>query len=420
MTMTVEDREISDTEEVTEPMRSTVEFDDDMFDDEDYLQSPPPSPPPSPAHTRAAKSRTTRAAESSYAEHCTTQAYAYNSMLQVAREEHPRDFLHAQNHPRWEEYREGTKIEMQAHMTNGSFVVISKDELPEGANVINTGLVFATKVNNLNEETIKVRLCAKGYAQKFGVDYFETYAPTVDPQTIRSVLAWAIQNDYVIRQMDIIAAFLIPLLPKDQIVYTNPPVGYTKSSKGLGMCDYFPFLPDRPSDASDRHSGTRMQSPTTGTHNQNKTPNFHDEKAKEHRIFFMWLKAVYGLKNAMYLWDQLFGKTLKKLGYDQQLAVDSCFYIRRSEDGTIKSMIVFHVDDLLVISKCSQEAELVEAELHRVLPTKALGRPSKFLGIEFEYHPNGDVLLHQQSYMIGLLERFKHSNCSISHTPAIT
>ena len=313
---------------------------------------------------------------------------------------------------------------MNAHMSNKSFEVIPEDDLPEGANVINTGLIFSTKIDSSNNEIIKARLCAKGYAQKYGVDYFETYAPTVDPQTIRAVLAYAIQEEFTIRQLDVKAAFLIPRLPKGETVYTNPPTGYLHTPEGTGMVDHFRFLPKGPQAEGHKWINTPYQydedHPGPWTRPMpKKTKMFMRHMPKKTKMLFRWFKAVYGLKNAMYLWNQLFGKILDKLGYEQQLAVDSCFYIKRDTNGKISGMLLYHVDDLLVFGRSLPIAEDMEKELSSVLPIKTLGRPIKFLGIEFEYYPNGDLLLHQESYLKVLLERFKQENCHTTPTPAL-
>ena len=64
-------------------------------------------------------------------------------------------------------------------------------DVPKGSNIINTGMVYAIKTDSISKkEIIKSRLVAKGCGQKYGVDFSETYAPTVDPITIRMAIAW--------------------------------------------------------------------------------------------------------------------------------------------------------------------------------------------------------------------------------------
>ena len=49
---------------------------------------------------------------------------------------------------------------------------------------------------------------AKGYKQEFGVDYTEVFAPVARHDTIRLVIAIAIQNSWPIFQLDVKSAFL--------------------------------------------------------------------------------------------------------------------------------------------------------------------------------------------------------------------
>ena len=167
--------------------------------------------------------------------HITSNAFAYASHLSVSKPVHPRNVIETLTHPRAKEYKASILKEIQAHKENKSYKFIDITKLPPGSNVINTGFVFDIKYDALTKtEIVKSRLVAKGCGQKIGEDYSETYAPTVDPITIRMALAWAIQKRWLVRQLDIKAAFLIPPLPKNEIVYSRAPKGYAIVEKWLG------------------------------------------------------------------------------------------------------------------------------------------------------------------------------------------
>ena len=49
---------------------------------------------------------------------------------------------------------------------------------------------------------------AKGFAQKEGIDYEETFAPTAKWTTIRTLFALAAQSGWKVHQMDVKTTFL--------------------------------------------------------------------------------------------------------------------------------------------------------------------------------------------------------------------
>ena len=57
-------------------------------------------------------------------------------------------------------------------------------------------------------ETFKAKLVAKGYTQKEGIDYEETFWPVAMPKSIRILLSITAHFNYEIWQMDIKTAFL--------------------------------------------------------------------------------------------------------------------------------------------------------------------------------------------------------------------
>ena len=63
--------------------------------------------------------------------------------------------------------------------------------------------------------TYKARLVEKGYRQRHGVDYDETFSLVAMIKSIRIMLAIAAYFDYEIWQMDVKNAFLIGNLLED-------------------------------------------------------------------------------------------------------------------------------------------------------------------------------------------------------------
>ena len=54
----------------------------------------------------------------------------------------------------------------------------------------------------------KARLVVKGYRQKEGLDYFDTYSPVTRITSIRMLIALVAVHDFKIHQMDVKTTFL--------------------------------------------------------------------------------------------------------------------------------------------------------------------------------------------------------------------
>ena len=75
---------------------------------------------------------------------------------------------------------------------------------------------------------------AKGFAQEYEIDYKETFALVACYSSIRSLLAYAIQTDMIIDQMDVVTAFLNGKLEED--IYMQQRTGYVQPGKKKMVC----------------------------------------------------------------------------------------------------------------------------------------------------------------------------------------
>ena len=73
-------------------------------------------------------------------------------------------------------------------------------------------------------EKYKARLVIKGYRQREGLDYFDTYSPMMRMNSIRMILAIAALWNLEVHQMDVKTAFLNRDL--DEEIYMEQPEGF--------------------------------------------------------------------------------------------------------------------------------------------------------------------------------------------------
>ncbi|GJU95620.1 retrovirus-related pol polyprotein from transposon TNT 1-94 [Tanacetum coccineum] len=66
----------------------------------------------------------------------------------------------------------------------------------------------------------KSRLVAKGYAQKEGIDFEESFAPVARLEAVRLFIAYAAHKSFIVYQMDVKTAFLTDPL-KEEVSKTN-------------------------------------------------------------------------------------------------------------------------------------------------------------------------------------------------------
>ena len=228
-------------------------------------------------------------------------------------------------------------------------------ELPEGCKRVGCKWVFKTKRDsNGNIERYKARLFAKGFTQKEGIDYKETFSPVSKKDSLRIIMALVAHFDLELHQMDVKTAFLNGNLEEE--VYMSQPEGFSSEGKEHMVC-----------------------------------------KLK---------KSIYGLKQASRQWYLKFNDTVVSFGFKENI-VDRCIYLKVS--GSKFIFLILYVDDILLASSDLGLLHETKNFLSKNFEMKDMGEASYVIGIEiFRDRSRGLLELSLER----VLERFGMEKCS--------
>ena len=272
----------------------------------------------------------------------------------------PSTIKDAASSPFANQWKAAADEEYNALMENNAWELT---ELPKGKTAIGCKWVFKIKHDKDGViERFKGRLVAKGYSQKYGIDYQETFSPVVHYSSIRTLLAFAVQHGIIIHQMDVTTAFLNGELTED--VYMEQPEGYVIAGKENLVCKL--------------------------------------------------RKSIYGLKQSSRMWN----KTLEEFFTSEdfiQSEADPCVYVN-TKNGVL-TVIAVYVDDLIILSEAEERMVEVKAMLSERFRMKDMGELHYCLGINV-IQRDGQILLSQKQFVLKKLKQFRLENVNVVATPA--
>ena len=233
---------------------------------------------------------------------------------------------------------------------------------PPSKNVIGVKWIFITKLNA--DSTInkyKASLVVKGYAQIYGVDYSETFAPVARMDSIRFLLAVAAHRNWKVFQLDVKSAFLNGILQEE--IYVEQPAGFVN-------------------------------------------------QGKEDKVYLL-KKALYGLKQAPRAWYGRIDDYLTGSGFQKSLS-EATLYVKRFNDDVL--IISLYVDDLLVTGSNTMQVAEFKLNMMQVFEMTDLGLMKFFLGMEIMQNRE-EIFICQKKYSREILKKFQMDNCKPTATP---
>ncbi|CAI7774878.1 unnamed protein product, partial [Closterium sp. NIES-53] len=114
--------------------------------------------------------------------------------------------------------------EMASWKSTGTYV---NEVPPPGANIVSGMWIFRVKRPPGSPPVFKARYVVRGFSQRQGVDFFQTFSPTPKITTLRVLLHVAAQRDYELHSLDFSTAFLQGSLHKE--IWLRRPPGFTGS-----------------------------------------------------------------------------------------------------------------------------------------------------------------------------------------------
>ncbi|XRB14892.1 retrovirus-related Pol polyprotein [Pseudoscourfieldia marina] len=263
--------------------------------------------------------------------------------------------IHSKDHERW---ILAIDSELNSHQLYGTWIVIDNDGTVK--NLIGCKWVFKIKLNSDGSiARYKARLVAQGFSQIHGVDYSETYAPVVQYQTLRTLLAIYSARGFYFGQIDVETAYLYALV--QELIYMRPPKG------------------------------------------TNYGPN------KICRL----LKSLYGLKQAGRNWYLDLKDYLVELGFKPG-EVDIGMY--SAAVGTENEIwILVYVDDIIFASKNEQTKDIFAGHLRKKYRITEPAQLTWALGMKVSFAADG-IILTQDLYVSKILERFGFTSAAKSAT----
>jgi hypothetical protein len=204
---------------------------------------------------------------------------------------------------------------------------------------------------------LKARFCARGFEQKEGIDYNETFAPVVNWTTVRFLLIMSILLGLETKQVDYVAAFVQSDI--DTTVYVEMPRGFAQPGKVLKL-----------------------------------------------------RKSLYGLTQSSRNFFQHLQSKLHAIGFES-CSADPCLFV------SDKCICLVYVDDTLLFARNKKDIDDTIAALRACnLDLEEEDDVAGFLGILIDRRSDGSIELRQEGLIQRVIDALHVDHLPPKRTPA--
>ncbi|KAL2885544.1 Retrovirus-related Pol polyprotein from transposon TNT 1-94 [Ceratocystis lukuohia] len=253
---------------------------------------------------------------------------------------------HAILHPTESEgWRRAIDRELNTLTEFGTWRFVPK---PEGCVPIDTRFVFAKKYDLDGKlEKYKARLVVRGFRQEYGVNFFESFAPTPGSATLRLFLASVCQYDLECHQIDACNAFAQSRLKEE--VYVKLPANVECPDGMVAKLE----------------------------------------------------RCLYGLKQAAYQWNEDCTAHLRAMGFSKTIT-EPCLLFHEKR----KMLVLLYVDDITIAAPNMKSIQWFKDEFSRKFKVKDLGETTQVIGVQvYRDRSRRRMWLNQEQYIQRMVDQ---------------
>ena len=257
-----------------------------------------------------------------------------------------------ENHQFKKEWNKSYQEELDSFQENGVFKVINRKDVPSGTRIHTLTPVFKIKTDQSGKTVRrKTRITLRGFNTRHGIEYDQTYAPTLQQCTFKTMMSIMTSKMLVGTAFDIKTAFLTA--PPSHDVYCELPTGYlqTPDQSKVALCK----------------------------------------------------KSIYGCKDASRNFYLAVKSKMENMGFKESRA-DPCLWTKGNMEQNTFIAVGLYVDDGTIVSSSAKLADEFLQDLSKRFNI-TIDPLSEMLGIRITKEENGNTTISQEKYITTMLEK---------------